>query len=262
MEFGYYRKRPLLNALAHGKRIPDRLRKAVRIAFRGLRTDVELEGIKFRCYPNQNHHDLAIACGTLFGDEKEEYDFLQSHLRDGGILVDIGANIGAICIPVALRTGARVLAIEPNPVNVEHLRYNAGINSLTDFAIAPYAVGPAGAAKLWLNRLSNAGTASIHKKKKGAGFVEIECRPLSRILEDAGIKSITALKIDIEGFEDRALGPFFKEAPEAMWPKAVIVEHAHSRLWQNDIIESMKAAGYCQTDRTATNAYLVRSDTK
>ncbi|MGO9484084.1 MAG: FkbM family methyltransferase [Rhodomicrobium sp.] len=258
MQFGYYRNIQLLNVLAHDERVPDLVRKVLRSTFRGRIADVELDGVRFRCCPNQNHHDLAIARGTLFTDEKDEYDFLQRHLRKGDVLVDLGANIGAICIPTALRTGARVLAIEPNPVNAGRLRYNAQINGLPDFTIAPYAAGPAGFARLWLNRPSNSGTASMHKKKKKSGYIDIECRPLLQILEESRITHITAMKIDIEGFEDRALGPFFKDAPEKLWPEAVIIEHSHQTLWQEDIVEAMKALGYRQAGKTNVNTYLDR----
>ena len=48
---------------------------------------------------------------------------------------------------------------------------------------------------------------------------------LQRILADAAVDHVDALKIDIEGFEDRVLTPFFKDAPQGLWPRAIVIEH-------------------------------------
>ena len=53
----------------------------------------------------------------------------------------------------------------------------------------------------------------------------IRARIVARgIVERAGIDRIDALKTDIEGFEDRALLPFFATAPRALWPKRIYME--------------------------------------
>ena len=67
---------------------------------------------------------------------------------------------------------------------------------------------------------------------------------LQRILDEAGVTRIDALKIDIEGFEDRALIAFFKEAPQTLWPRAVVIEHLSRDEWQQDCIADMIARGY------------------
>jgi len=49
------------------------------------------------------------------------------------VLVDVGANIGTVCLP-ALRRGyaRRAVAVEPDPMNVTLLRANALMNGVTD----------------------------------------------------------------------------------------------------------------------------------
>jgi FkbM family methyltransferase len=260
LEFGYYRNRSLLNTLSSKKSVPGVLRQAFKAAFRNRTVDVELEGIKFRCYPSQNAHDMSIACGTLFQEEREELSFMAKHLQGGGCLVDIGANIGALSIPLAIRAEApvTVVAIEPNPENVQRLRYNAQINSLTDFIVVPYAVGPSGKAKLYLHSRSNWGKASLGQVRKSytSASIDVECRPLLEILNEADISSIAVLKIDVEGFEDRVLVPFFNAAPRSLWPAAVSIEHMHRGMWAEDCIDLMLCLGYVVETATGMNSML------
>ena len=262
LAFGSYPNRQFINVLSSNTRVPGVVRQGMKAAFRNRIADVELEGVKFRCYPSQNVHDMEIASGVLFDEEREEMEFMLKHLERGGYLVDVGANIGAISIPLAMRAKApvSVLAIEPNPANVERLRYNATINGLTDFIIAPYAAGPAGKAKLFLHSRSNWGKASLRKVRKSftSAFIEIECKPLLQILEEAGILSVAVLKIDVEGFEDQALVPFFKTAPEPLWPKAVVIEHALRGIWAEDCIVHMLASGYVVEKQTRMNTMLFK----
>jgi hypothetical protein len=46
-----------------------------------------------------------------------------------------------------------------------------------------------------------------------------------------GESAVDALKIDVEGFEDRVLTGFFAEAPQALWPRAVVIEHLSRDEW-------------------------------
>ena len=82
---------------------------------------------------------------------------------------------------------------------------------------------------------------------------------LQRILEDAGVSHVDALKIDVEGYEDRVLTGFFKQAPPSLWPRAVVIEHLSRNEWLEDCIADMRARGYAETGRTRSNTMLVRA---
>jgi hypothetical protein len=81
---------------------------------------------------------------------------------------------------------------------------------------------------------------------------------LRRILDEAAASRVDALKIDVEGFEDRVLTGFFREAPQALWPRAVVIEHLSKNEWQHDCIADMRARGYVETGKTRSNTLLVR----
>jgi hypothetical protein len=82
---------------------------------------------------------------------------------------------------------------------------------------------------------------------------------LQRILGEAGVDHVDALKIDVEGYEDRVLTGFFKEAPSSLWPRTVVIEHLSRNEWQDDCIADMHARGYAETGKTRSNTLLVRA---
>src|SRR5205085_2930513 len=75
---------------------------------------------------------------------------------------------------------------------------------------------------------------------------------------DAGVAKVDALKIDVEGFEDRVLTGFFKDAPKALWPRAVVIEHLSRDEWQEDCIADMRRRGYVEAGKTRSNTLLLR----
>ena len=74
-------------------------------------------------------HCHAYFNGT-YDDEK--ISALLSFLRQGGVALDVGANIGFYTVPMALfanKLGARVVAIEPVSFNLPWLRDNLALNN-------------------------------------------------------------------------------------------------------------------------------------
>ena len=50
---------------------------------------------------------------------------------------------------------------------------------------------------------------------------------------------------------------FFKDAPQSLWPRAVVIEHLSSNEWLDDCIADMLARGYAETGKTRSNTLLV-----
>jgi len=51
---------------------------------------------------------------------------------------------------------------------------------------------------------------------------------------------------------------FFAEAREALWPRAVVIEHLSRDEWEADCIADMFSRGYVETGKTRSNTLLVR----
>ena len=77
------------------------------------------------------------------------------------------------------------------------------------------------------------------------------------LLKKHEIEYITNLKIDIEGYEDKALKPFFDSAPNKLYPKNIVIEYTSQNEWEDrDFINYLLNKGYKQIMRTRGNLCL------
>jgi len=190
----------------------------------------------------------------------EELDFLRAHAPAGGSFVDVGANVGTYALPLARHVGekGKVIAIEPHPVTHARLKFNRAASGFDQVTLVAAAAGPADGELLIETDGDNLGASHVVTGKASSEAIRVPSRRLSGILAEAGLLNIDALKIDIEGFEDRVLTGFFAEAPQTLWPRAVVIEHLSRDEWLQDCIADMVARGYAQAGRTRSNTLLVR----
>jgi len=220
--------------------------------------DVQYQGASFRFY----HQASATERGALFNPDYnlEELDFLRAHTPAGGVFVDVGANVGTYAMVLARQVGAggKVIAIEPHPVTHARLAFNRAASRYAQVTLVAAAAGPEDGELMIETDGDNLGASHIVTGEGAGNAIRVPSLRLQRILEDAGVTQVDALKIDIEGFEDRALIPFFKDAPQTLWPRAVVIEHLSANEWLEDCIADMRARGYAETGRTRSNTLLVR----
>jgi FkbM family methyltransferase len=137
----------------------------------------------------------------------------------------------------------------------ERLRFNAAANGFTNIDVVAAAVGPA------------AGTATLHVRRANYGQSSMLASPgfepitvpvltLAGVVAERALERIDAMKIDVEGFEDQALLPFFGTAARSLWPRRILIEIAARRHWREDLIAFMLGHGYRETWRGAGDAVL------
>ena len=249
-------------ALAHGSQLKrgafrPMLSRLVNLLRAGP-VDVSYQGASFRFY----HQASATERGALFNPDYniEELDFLRAHTPVGGIFVDVGANVGTYAMVLARHVGpgGKVIAIEPHPVTHARLAFNNTASGYTQVKLVAAAAGPADGELMIETDGDNLGASHIVSGQASSKAIKVPSLRLQRILEEAGASRVDALKIDVEGFEDRVLTGFFKEAPQTLWPRAVVIEHLSANEWQNDCIADMRARGYAETGRTRSNTLLAR----
>src|SRR5260221_712582 len=220
--------------------------------------DVQYQGASFRFY----HQASATERGALFNPDYnlEELDFLRAHTPVGGIFVDVGANVGTYAMPLARHVGAGggVIAVEPHPVPHARLAFNNSASGYTQVRLVAAAAGPADGDLMIETDGDNLGASHIVSGKASGKAIKVASLRLQRILEEAGVSRVDALKIDVEGFEDRVLTGFFRQAPPSLWPHAVVIEHLSKNEWLEDCIADMRARGYVETGRTRSNTLLAR----
>ena len=220
--------------------------------------DVRYQGAAFRFY----HHGSATERGALFNPDYniEELDFLRAHTPAGGAFVDVGANVGTYAMVLARHVGAsgKVIAIEPHPVTHARLAFNNAASGYRQTKLVAAAAGPADGELMIETDGDNLGASHIVSGEASNKAIRVPSLRLQRILDEAGVIHVDALKIDVEGFEDRVLTGFFKEAPQSLWPRAVVIEHLSKDEWQHDCIADMRARGYVETGKTRSNTLLLR----
>jgi FkbM family methyltransferase len=220
--------------------------------------DVQYQGAAFRFY----HQGSATERGALFNPDYnlEELDFLRAHTPKGGLFVDVGANVGTYAMVLARHVGARgkVIAVEPHPITHARLAFNRAASGFTQVDLVAAAAGPADGELLIETDGDNLGASHIVSGKPSGRAIRVPSLRLQRILADAGADHVDALKIDVEGFEDRVLTGFYRDAPQTLWPRAVVIEHLARGEWSEDCIADMGSRGYTETGRTRSNTLLVR----
>lgn len=224
--------------------------------------DVEVAGLKLRAYPTENRDDrILLGRGTM--PEPAELALIAPRLAPGMVFVDIGANIGTYALFVAGTAGptGRVLAFEPHPRTFAKLAFNVAANANHTIAARNLAIAEtAGTMTLHSDGGGNIGHASLLAEAAGtvrAGH-EVAVRPLAAEIADQGLTRIDLLKIDVEGFEDRALLPFFDQAEPSLWPAAILIETVLSKLWRTDCLAVLAHRGYVVAGETAENVLLAR----
>src|SRR5215510_11777194 len=225
------RKRVLRGALRH---LAER-------ALSGIGLDIEIEGVKLRCYLGDNATERDIFVRGLHAPKVGLMRVMES-IKPGDVFVDVGANSGIFTSFAAKRVGptGRVVAIEPMPAMLERLRFNV---AATIFATA---VGEeTGVATLYIHP-NNRGQSGMIPLSRGSMPIQVPVSTLASVVTSAELDRIDALKIDIEGFEDRALSPFMANMPHSLWPRRIFMEIVHRPRWRRDCIAFLRDAGYSQ----------------
>ena len=220
--------------------------------------DVQYQGASFRFY----HQASATERGALFNPDYniEELDFLRGHTPTGGVFVDVGANVGTYAMVLARHVGerGRVVAIEPHPVTHARLAFNAAASGYTQVKLVAAAAAASDGELMIETDGDNLGASHIVTGNVSSRAIRVPSLRLQRILGEAGVSHVDALKIDVEGYEDRVLTGFFRDAPSSLWPRAVVIEHLSKSEWLEDCIADMFARGYAAAGRTRSNTLLLR----
>ncbi len=220
-------------------------------AMRGGPIDDRFRGAGFRLHLKGSPTEAAMLLNP--GYNAPEFELLEACLAGGGTFVDVGANIGLYSLSVAAFLGSkgRVIAIEPEPVAHERLLINVAANAASNISVYKTAVGDRTGEVSFIHDDANLGHSRV-----GEGGLTVPILPLADLLTQAGVKSVDALKIDVEGFEDHVLFPFFETWPAKARPRAVVIEHIDRERWGRDCIDLMLSLGYVQRLKERSNTVL------
>jgi FkbM family methyltransferase len=236
--------------------------------------DVERFGLKIRLHPRRNGCEK----GLLFTPQMYEIPECAAltaeieRTRAAGrpfVFVDIGANVGLFSLFVASRIGRAgiILAIEPDTENLRRLRFNIAANPGVPIRVIATALGErTGTVALDVNWRDRGGTRTrflegdqhaSDANARSSGEPLAACRTLLQVLTEQAISAVDAMKIDVEGAENRILSPFFRDALQSLWPKLIIIEGTGD-LRGVAPYSTMIALGYREMARTNDNVMMRR----
>lgn len=158
---------------------------------------------------------------------------LKSGANAGGVVLDVGANIGMYSLLMARWVGesGHVYAFEPAPEPLQALREHVSLNDLSDrIEVIGQAVSDASGEATFYAHASN-GENSLNpdyaKRVSVAEAVRVPVTTIDEFCRDREIRP-TLLKIDIEGFEFHALHGA-AETLSKYRPTVIIELHPH--IW-------------------------------
>jgi FkbM family methyltransferase len=145
----------------------------------------------------------------LFGrlDEKWLCDLLLAVCREGKVILDVGAHIGRYTLLCAGKLGisGRVIAVEPDPGNLDILSRNVRLNELGNVQVVGKAISDRdGVVELGIGE--DTGTHSIVRESKSArAYVRVRSTTIDSLLSELGVEKVDFVKVDVEGAEKLVL---------------------------------------------------------
>lgn len=149
---------------------------------------------------------------SLIGDVVREKGSYEPHVLPvfveripaGGVVLDVGANIGLFTLSAARKVGpqGKVFAIEPIARNVQSLCAGVYGNGFSNISVFPVAASAStGVVPMLRNANSSNGIVDAHVSPSMADAFA-PTQPVHRLLH--GIERLDVIKIDIEGHEPLA----------------------------------------------------------
>ncbi len=192
--------------------------------------------------------------------EPSELAFFQKYCRGPLTLVDIGANVGLYTVLAMhqLDAGGRIVAFEPHPGTFAFLQKNVAANRAAASACSRVetlnlaAAPERGPQELRLNP-ENRGDNRLYRgtyqgKIEQWPSLPVEGCPVDEVLNDLGIEQVHFVKIDIQGYEQKAISGFRKtlaRSPNVIlmsefWPKGLREAGGDARAY----LEMLAALGF------------------
>lgn len=204
------------------------LGKGIKRNFKG--NTVRVPTRYFRYFPN--------------GYEDDTFEFVNKEIKEGMVVLDIGAHIGIIAVPLAKKVGAngKVYAFEPTPTTVSILKETIRINNIKNISVQPYALANTKGKLIFYtsdNKVDNSNSLiDNHRLDRKENKIEVEVNTLDDFKVSSNISKIDFIKIDVEGAELRVLKGAAKTIGQDK-PKMVLSMHPASIKNSGDSAEEI-----------------------
>jgi FkbM family methyltransferase len=230
--------------------------------------DVTIFSARLRIYPHNNVSEKRVLFATQLFDPAER-DALKALAAPGAVFLDIGANVGLYSISVgeafAAHSETRIVAVEPHPYIYRRLAFNAGLNPAYNITAVEAGIADhEGTLSLTLHgdnlgetRMVQDGMTASADAIATEKVVDVPVVSLMQLVATQELERIDGMKVDVEGFEEKVMLPFFDAAPDALLPRVIIIEN-NVRHWDVDIVAVAAKRGYTSHRISKNNLLLSR----
>jgi FkbM family methyltransferase len=224
--------------------------------------DMELFGSKMRLYQRGNASEKRALFAPQFFDHDDRLA-LAELAEDAAVFVDIGANIGLYSFSVARAFAdfkdTKIVSVEPHPEIHRRLAFNKSVNPALPIHLFQGGIGAQEDEMQLLTGNGNLGQTRILRddEEPHPESITVPIITLMSLCEKFGLSRIDGMKVDVEGFEEAVLLPFFKNAPDALLPRVIVIED-NRKDWATDILAAAAIRGYRLVKKTHMNLLLER----
>ena len=245
-----------------GKRLMFAMRRLARKHI-GNCVDMELFGAKMRLYQKGNASEKRALFAPQFYDLEDRLA-LAGLAEDGAVFVDIGANIGLYSFSVAQTfvafEDAKIVSVEPHPEIHRRLAFNRSLNPSLPISLFQGGIGAKEDEMQLLTGDGNLGQTRILREDEAEHpeSITVPIITLMALCEKFELERIDGMKVDVEGFEEAVLLPFFENAPDTLLPRLIVIEDNRNE-WATDILDVAATRGYRLAKKTHMNLLLERN---
>lgn len=161
---------------------------------------------------NSQGHCIKIRPGTgerfAFYENLIRLDYLKNgvNLKQGDVIIDIGANIGCFTVLASSLVGnsGRVISIEPDPETYKQLLFNIELNNLSNVTPLNLAITSENkpiVLHVSPNSLYTSIYTEIDKRQLTGKIITVNSLTIKSLINEVKIETIQLLKMDCEGAE-------------------------------------------------------------
>jgi FkbM family methyltransferase len=176
---------------------------------------------------------------------RDEYGITRGGLlAPGGLVVDVGANIGVFSLISALRVGStgKVIAFEPHPRAFERLVRNVGQNDAGKVIVPINAAVSATAGTLSFDP----DAVTVHNSVDRAGTTQVRALTLDDDGQVSQLHHIDVLKVDVEGHEMSVL----QGAERTLLRTSAVVVEYQTNATREGVFDRLRHAGFSEFSET------------
>jgi FkbM family methyltransferase len=142
------------------------------------------------------------------GYDRHAITLVKRYVKPGHVFVDLGANVGYYSLIAAKLVGprGRVVAVEADPENNDRLQTNIVLNNFQQVVSVSKGVADRhGVLQLYRDPGHNHGAHTFANGAASGAGPQVQVDTLDCILQEANVSQVDFIKLDIQGFEARAL---------------------------------------------------------